>query len=385
MLCHIAVLVTILGWAAAQPPARARVKPKIPDILGYRTLLCDFHQHTVFSDGTVWPSVRVEEAWREGLDVLALTDHIEYSPWKDDVKRDVNRSYELIVSAAKDLGLLLVRGAEITKPVPPGHFNALFLADNTPADNADYLEACRSAVAHGAFLFWNHPPFGGNVVDDKPVWNDEVASVFDNGWLNGIEVANGRDYYPEAHLWAAEKKLTMLGTSDIHGPVNLQYDPVRGDWRSMTLVFAAEASQEAVREALKLRCTAVYCAGSLYGDRQYLNALFENSVEILNRSVTVKGRGRAVVQIRNKSDLKYELTSEAVNARLSAPRKVTLHPDATVILDLRGKDPARSGKEREALAYRVTNLQTMPDKGLPVALELEVTYTPEEPKTETRR
>jgi hypothetical protein len=153
----------------------------------------------------------------------------------------------------------------------------------------------------------------------------------------------------------------------------------------MTLVFAAEASQEAVREALKLRRTAVYCAGSLYGDRQYLNTLFDNSVEILNRSVTIKGRGRAVVQIRNKSDLKYELTSEAVNARLSAPRKVTLHPDATVILDLRGKDPGRSGKEREALAYRVTNLQTMPDKGLPVALELEVTYTPEEPKTETRR
>ena len=24
--------------------------------------------HTVFSDGVVWPSVRVEEAWREGLD-----------------------------------------------------------------------------------------------------------------------------------------------------------------------------------------------------------------------------------------------------------------------------------------------------------------------------
>ena len=27
--------------------------------------------HTVFSDGTVWPTVRVTEAWEEGLDAMA--------------------------------------------------------------------------------------------------------------------------------------------------------------------------------------------------------------------------------------------------------------------------------------------------------------------------
>lgn len=50
---------------------------KIPDILGYKTLKCDLHLHTVFSDGTVWPAERVEEAWRKGLDAVAITDHIE--------------------------------------------------------------------------------------------------------------------------------------------------------------------------------------------------------------------------------------------------------------------------------------------------------------------
>ncbi len=44
----------------------------IPDVKGYKTLKCDFHQHTVFSDGQVWPGVRVQEAWREGLDVIAI-------------------------------------------------------------------------------------------------------------------------------------------------------------------------------------------------------------------------------------------------------------------------------------------------------------------------
>ena len=42
---------------------RVRTEPKIPDIPGYVTLKCDFHMHTVFSDGNVWPPIRTEEAW----------------------------------------------------------------------------------------------------------------------------------------------------------------------------------------------------------------------------------------------------------------------------------------------------------------------------------
>ncbi|HOI80411.1 MAG TPA: PHP domain-containing protein, partial [Petrimonas sp.] len=47
----------------------------IPDVNGFKVLKCDFHMHTVFSDGDVWPTVRVQEAWREGLDAIAITDH----------------------------------------------------------------------------------------------------------------------------------------------------------------------------------------------------------------------------------------------------------------------------------------------------------------------
>ncbi|NLK53489.1 MAG: PHP domain-containing protein, partial [Bacteroidales bacterium] len=63
----------------------------IPDVNGYQVLKCDFHTHTVFSDGQVWPSIRAQEAWEEGLDAIALTEHIEYHPYKDDVKVDHNR------------------------------------------------------------------------------------------------------------------------------------------------------------------------------------------------------------------------------------------------------------------------------------------------------
>ena len=55
----------------------------IPDVEGYKTLKCDFHTHTIFSDGDIKPENRVWEAAIRGLDVIAITDHIEYRPNKD--------------------------------------------------------------------------------------------------------------------------------------------------------------------------------------------------------------------------------------------------------------------------------------------------------------
>ena len=47
----------------------------VPDIPGYVTLKCDFHTHTVFSDGNVWPTIRVQEAFKEGTGC-----HFNYRP-----------------------------------------------------------------------------------------------------------------------------------------------------------------------------------------------------------------------------------------------------------------------------------------------------------------
>ena len=58
----------------------------VPDVGGHRTLKCDFHLHTVISDGLVWPTTRIEEAWRDGLDAIAITDHSDYNPHKEDVR-----------------------------------------------------------------------------------------------------------------------------------------------------------------------------------------------------------------------------------------------------------------------------------------------------------
>ena len=101
----------------------------IPGFDGYQTLKCDFHIHTAFSDGSVWPDMRVEEAWQEGLDAIAITDHIEYRPHKELLKGDLNESFKIAKKRGDELGFVVIHGSEITRSKPLGHLNALFLQD----------------------------------------------------------------------------------------------------------------------------------------------------------------------------------------------------------------------------------------------------------------
>ena len=137
----IVLLLWIVSGLAPAAAEDVRHEIHFPDLPGYQTLACDLHTHTVFSDGQVWPPVRVAEAWRQGLDALAITDHIEYQPHKDDVPTNHNRPYELAVGASNAHGLLFPRGAEITRDTPPGHFNAIFLTDVNPLDTEELLDA----------------------------------------------------------------------------------------------------------------------------------------------------------------------------------------------------------------------------------------------------
>jgi hypothetical protein len=126
---------------AHDPVTKARTPVNIPDVAGYLTLKCDFHIHTVFSDGQVWPNVRAEEAWREGLDAIAITDHIEYQPHKKDMNANLNRPYEIAKETGDNLKVLVVHGSEITRSMPPGHMNAIFLTNSTPLEQKDWMDA----------------------------------------------------------------------------------------------------------------------------------------------------------------------------------------------------------------------------------------------------
>ena len=47
-------------------------KISFPDTADHKTLIFDPHTHSVFSDGHVWPKIRVGEALRDGLDATPV-------------------------------------------------------------------------------------------------------------------------------------------------------------------------------------------------------------------------------------------------------------------------------------------------------------------------
>ncbi len=355
---------------------RYRTEVRIPDILGYRTLKCDFHIHTVFSDGSVWPDVRSEEAWREGLDAIAITDHVEYQPHKKDLPSNHDRSFQIAKPLGDRLRIRVIRGSELTREMPPGHLNAIFLEKVEAVEKETWREAVQAASSQGAFIFWNHPGWHGQQPDRVARWYPEHSELHEGGMLHGIEVVNARTYYPEAHRWCLDKKLTMLSNSDIHNPLNLDYHVQQGDHRPLTLVFATDSTLEAIKEALFDRRTAVYSGDLLIAEERFLRPIFNESVSIRNPSVTVRGQGRALVQIENTSEITYRLVRVPAPLELSLPGQIKLQANATVLLEVEGRRDDLDEVRQVEIPFIVENLKIEPDKGMPVHLKIEVRFLP---------
>jgi predicted metal-dependent phosphoesterase TrpH len=357
-----------------EPVTRARTAIHLPDVPGYVTLKCDFHIHTVFSDGYVWPTVRAEEAWREGLDAIAITDHIEYRPHKKDITADLNRSYNIARETGDDLRVMVIHGSEITRSMPPGHLNAIFLTNSIPLDTKEWPDAIQAANAQGAFVFWNHPGWKPQLKNGVITWHDEHTAMLKAGQLHGIEVVNERNYYPEAHRWAIERKLTLMSNSDIHSPLNMDYHVHIGDHRPLTLVFAKERSIASIREALFARRTAVYSANRLIGEEQFLRPIFEKSVTLDRTTLQLKSREKVLVQVSNASDVSFELELVNKTAEFTAPGELILAARKTVLLELKGNDSIKQSSE-SSLDYRVKNLLVAPDKSLAISLPIRVSVS----------
>lgn len=350
-------IVLLLAIPAVVQAAQLEVRHDIhfPDLPGYKTLSCDLHMHTVFSDGNVWPTVRVEETWRQGLDAIAITDHIEYQPHKEDVPTKHNRPYELAEQAAGEHGMLLIRGAEITRDTPPGHFNAIFLNDIASLDVPDFLEAIKRANQQGAFVFWNHQGWKG---EEQGRWLDVHTTMYDNKWLQGMEVANEDEYYPQAHRWCLEKKLTMLGDSDIHDP-DLRRESLSGDHRTMTLVLAKDRSLASVKEALIAGRTIVWFKDQLIGRDELLSPFFAACIEV--GRPTARSQKHLFVEVRNncQADITLEPTEKVFP-------HITLPARSIVLLQVPITDAAMPVK----FQCIAKNFVIAPGQGLPVTLKI---------------
>lgn len=343
---------------------------QIPDFGGFLTLKCDLHMHTVFSDGLVWPNIRVQEAWQEGLDVIAITDHVEYQPHRGDIVVNHNRGYELVRDMAAENNIVLIKGTEITRNTPPGHFNAIFVGDvsgfieDRTSGDMD-RKAIQKAVDQNAFIFWNHPGWKAGQIEGSYAWIELVDSLHREGSLHGIEVFNGFYFHKKALDWCIDKGLAVMGSSDIHNLVKHDYDLGGYVNRSMTLVLAKERTAASVREALEAGRTIAWASKYVAGREELVRGLFSACVEMGSRFHSRRVRSGSGVEtvthyyeIRNKSDLYFELELKSGNGT----RQVTLYPRSTQIITT----PDGQG----SLTYEVVTAFVRSDRNLVVEFPL---------------
>ena len=346
-------------------------KLKFPDISGYKTLKCDFHQHTVFSDGSVWPDIRVQEALMDGLDAISLTEHLEYQPHKDDIPHpDRNRSYDIAIKEAVNHDLIIVKGSEITRKMPPGHNNAIFLSDPNKLLVDDSIQVFREAKKQGAFTFWNHPNWTPQRKDGMATLTDVHRLLIREKLLDGIEVVNDQTYSDEALQIALDNNLTIMGTSDIHKLIDWDFKVAKGGHRPVTLVFAKERNAESIKDALMNRRTVAVFKDLLIGRNEFLIPLIENSLKVTAAKYITKYNVLGV-EIENLSSTDITLQNQT---------GYTLHNNNDIILLRSGEKTIIEVKTIErkpevSLKFLVLSAVNAPNKHPSITIKTKIEET----------
>ena len=279
-----------------KPRTQQREVFNVPQVNGYNVYKVDLHTHTMFSDGQAMPDFRVKEAWCDGLDAIAITDHLEYRPNEEAIVKyikpylgesrvrnaknnrivktppdqdgilvDMNFPYEgLALKEALGYGITVIPGTEISRDgTTVGHYNALFTTDNNAIYDIDPLVSMRNAKRQGALIVHNHPGWRKTDLDYTEV--DKVA--YDEGLIDGVEVMNHSQFYQGIINRALERNLFMMAASDIHTSTAAEFTHA-GTHRPMTLVLAHDNTSESLREALESGRTIAYANNTLCGDEK---------------------------------------------------------------------------------------------------------------------
>lgn len=296
------------------PPYQSESRDNIifPKVGNYIVLTADLHTHTVFSDGLVWPTQRVYEAWQGGLDILSITDHIEYRPHKEYLNSDHNTPYNIAKPFAQEHGITLIKGTEITKTQRThGHFNALFIDDANLLEEADPKIAIQKARESGAFIIWNHP---GWAVDTTKI-NDFHKNLLEERLIDGIEVFNNIEFYPRVLSWAIDYNLTIIATTDVHGYVEKSTLQNNGVDRPMTLILAKDRSIESIRDALDKGRTLAYFNNIIAAKESLAKEFVNYNISLKELSSNNKNK---FIEITNKGSVPYTLKID--NKRVTLPK-----------------------------------------------------------------
>jgi len=421
-LSRLAFCITLIAVASAaaahdlaKPRDDSRPIADFPDVDGLKVLSVDLHTHSVFSDGHVWPGIRAEEAARDEIDGVAITEHLEWQPHIADIPHpDRNRAFEEAKRYAKNLDVLVIAGVEITRLGDPGHINAVFIKDANALVQAsgisgyipDHLFATQAeaqavakaqsaafAAAHkvtagegerwapfesretymtlvnfgvaverdasvvlnaaadqGAFTFWNHPSFAKS--NAKP--SKFHSAAIKAGVLHGVEIANGDNYYPNAHRLALKHNLALIGTSDVHQLIAWDYDREKDQHRPVTLVLAPERNSQAIKNALFNKRTLVWWNNTLIGRKAELQPLLEASITLARVEPSFEGRSSVFLQNHTSADWLVANVGNQPTTRSAAP--ITLPAKSTTRVDI------RTDNVSGVLELKVLNALLAPDK-----------------------
>ena len=307
----------------------------LPQVNGMNFYKADLHIHTIYSDGDVTPDMRVLEAWYDGLDIIAITDHMEYrrieremfeymdkyiredlrkegktvntnimrqGPDKKGILVDFNVAYKSASRKAKDYGLLVVRGVEVTRK-HNGDYNAIFTTDNNALYDPDLAQTLRNARAQGAFIVHNHPDYDPN---NANTLSSVANGLYEQGLIDAVEVVNGRRTWSYLYSHAVEGGYTPMANSDAHEFIYWKYgrpcDHEIPRYRNMNLILAESLTENDIRDALKAGNSIAYGNNNLIGKIDLLKALFTASVEFkIQRTSSVQHH----ITVLNRSSLPY--------------------------------------------------------------------------------
>lgn len=216
-------------------------------------LLCDFHIHTTYSDGSVELRRTIDLFGQAAFDVIAITDHVvngdnsigkfaqrfNLSVREDNFYEYMEHIREEAARAWDKYGMLVIPGVEISKnhlsSDKSAHLLLIDIKDFIPA-SWNYEKIFLEAKEQDALIVACHPHYMSDMSRDTLfLWNNrEKYAKYIDAW----EVANRDDVFNVISL----KKYPYVANSDFHKARHLY------SWKTL---LNCEKDTAAVKQCIK--------------------------------------------------------------------------------------------------------------------------------------
>src|SRR5512135_3687459 len=217
-------------------------------------LLCDFHIHTTYSDGSVELRKVIDLYGQAGFDVISITDHavngdnaigklahrLKFTINQENFDRYISHVKEESERAWERYGMLVIPGIEITK----NSFSSKKAAHLLVLDIKEFIRPCwdyekifLDARRQGSLTVACHPhnTSESTFLDTLFLWNNrEKYAKYIDAW----EIANRDDVFNVISL----KKYPYIANSDFHKPRHIY------SWKTL---LNCEKKLDAIKKCIK--------------------------------------------------------------------------------------------------------------------------------------